>query len=432
MLTSTGAVMTAVMTSPDAPTKEVVWDKRLSGIFWVNSVAISNDGSRVVAATYLHDYNQKAGKGMPKGLPNVKSKYGMFCLDGAPPKDGASKEPLWSDDWDVWDGVFGVAISGDGTIAAASGFRDMTSTGVQGLVRAYNATDGTNLLNYDKIDERVSWVSLSYDGKVLAAAADDVYVFLRDQGHFNPAPLKLGIQGDAEGFVSSVAIHPDGTWLVACDKLGHVYVARIDATTGVVTSQTTWTADVKYPFLSVAIAPTANTFVVGGGNVVLQFGFDASGNLQKPSAIDTKVGADPKTIPPDKADGRLQENVRWVATSADGTLVSAVANRTNDKRFTGVVLALTPEGTQLKKLWEQQIDSNPNSTSIDAAGRFVAVADGFPTGKPAKFHLFNAKDNGTKRWDFTTYSMNWPMVISADGSSIVAGSDDGTVYYFTP
>ena len=83
MLTSTGAVMTAVMTSPDAPTKEVVWDKRLSAIFWVNSVAISNDGSRVVAATYLHDYNQRAVAGMPKGLPNVKSKYGMFCLEGA-------------------------------------------------------------------------------------------------------------------------------------------------------------------------------------------------------------------------------------------------------------------------------------------------------------------------------------------------------------
>jgi WD40 repeat protein len=363
----------------------------------------------------------------------VKSKYGMFCLDGAPPKDGASKEPLWSDEWDVWDGVFGVAISGDGTIAAASGFLDMTSTGVQGLVRAYDATANGKklLLDYDKIGERVSWVSLSYDGKVLAAAADDVYVFFRNQGNFNPIPLKLGIQGVADGFVSSVAIHPDGTWLAACDKLGHVHVARIDATKGVVTSQT-WTADAQYPFLSVAIAPTVNTFVVGGGNVVFQFGFDASGNLLDPIAIDTKVGADPTTIPPDKADGRLQENVRWVATSADGTLLSAVANRMTEKRFTGVVLALTPEGTQLKKLWEQQIDSNPNSTSIDAAGRFVAVADGFPTGKPAKFHLFNAKDNGTKRWDFTTYSMNWPMVISADGSSIVAGSDDGTVYYFTP
>jgi hypothetical protein len=28
--------------------------------------------------------------------------------------------------------------------------------------------------------------------------------------------------------------------------------------------------------------------------------------------------------------------------------------------------------------------------------------------------------------------MNWPIVINTEGDSIVAGSDDGTVYYFTP
>ena len=129
MLTSTGSAATAVMTSPDAPAKKVVWDKRLSAIFWVNSVAISNDGRRVVAATYLHDYNQKTGK----GLPNLKSKFGTFCLDGAPAEDGASKNPLWSNEYDAWDGVFGVAISGDGTIAAASGFRDLTPATTVGI-----------------------------------------------------------------------------------------------------------------------------------------------------------------------------------------------------------------------------------------------------------------------------------------------------------
>jgi WD40 repeat protein len=438
MLTSTGSAATAVMTSPDAPAKKVVWDKRLSAIFWVNSVAISNDGRRVVAATYLHDYNQKTGK----GLPNVKSKFGTFCLDGAPAEDGASKNPLWSNEYDAWDGVFGVAISGDGTIAAASGFRDLTpatTVGIapipegatnQGLVRAYDATNGTKLLDCSSIGQRVSWVSLSHDGKVLAAVADDVYVFFRDGGAFNPVPVKLGIREVAKEFVTNVALHPDGTWLVACDKIGHVYVARIDARTGVITSQATWTAVAEYPFLSVAIAARTNTVVVGGGNVVFHFGFNTNGTLRDPIRIDTTIGSDPATIPPNKSDGKLQENVRWVATSADGTLVTAVANRMDEKTFTGVLMALTPEATQLRKLWTVPLDSNPNSTSIDGAGQFIAVADGFPTGKPAKFHLFEA--DGTKLWDFTTYSMNWPIVISASGNAIAAGSDDGTVYYFTP
>jgi hypothetical protein len=59
------------------------------------------------------------------------------------------------------------------------------------------------------------------------------------------------------------------------------------------------------------------------------------------------------------------------------------------------------------------------------------MADGWPTSKPAKFHLYNASD-GQKRWESGTCSMNWPMVINPDGTAIVAGSDDGTVYYFTP
>jgi len=64
-------------------------------------------------------------------------------------------------------------------------------------------------------------------------------------------------------------------------------------------------------------------------------------------------------------------------------------------------------------------------------GLFVAIADGFFTSKPAKFHLYNASD-GEKRWESDTHSMNWPIVINSDGNAIVAGSDDGTVYYFNP
>jgi outer membrane protein assembly factor BamB len=268
---------------------------------------------------------------------------------------------------------------------------------------------------------------VSADGKVLAAAADDVYVFFRKGAAFDPIPVKLGINETASEWVTNVAVHPSGTWLAACDHSGHVYLTTL---TGQGAASKVWDAQAKIPFLSVAMAADANAFVVGGGNDVFVFERDTFG-AQDPRRYDTIKDEDAATIPPNKSDGSPQENVRWVATSADGTLITTVANRLKGDTKTGVVLALKPAGSALEEIWRHVLPRNPNSTSIDAAGTLVTVADGFPTIKPAAFYLFDAK-TGDKRWDFPTFSMNWPMAISANGNAIVAGSDDGSVYYFKP
>jgi WD40 repeat protein len=406
--------------------RKPLWESRLTKIFWVNSVAISNDGKRVVAGTFIHDYDQK----VDKGFPNVQSRFGLYFFDDVPRVQTGRVDPTWSDEFSAWDGVFGVAISGDGKIVAGSGWLDRNGDTKLGLLRAYDAEKSSAgalkvLLDFKDIKQRVSWVSLSDDGSVLAAVADDVYVFLRDGDAFKSEPLKLGVGEVAKEYVTGIAVHPTGAWLAACDHSGHVYVAKI--TNGAIEDQVTWTAPKEYPFLSVAIASDAGKFVVGGGNLV--FLFDLNGLMTDrtsytPLEFDTAAGEADGTVPEDKP-GKLQENVRWVATSVDGTLITVVVNRSNlDGKLFARNGDLTPR-------WHAQIDNNPNSTSIDAAGRFVAMADGWPTSKPAKFHLFNASD-GKKRWESGTHSMNWPIVINSDGDSIVAGSDDGTVYYFTP
>ena len=428
-----------------APPKVAVWESRLSEIFWVNSVAISDNGKRVVGATYLHDYSLRTGK----GLPNVKGRFAVQCFDGdAPTASDPKKKPLWTNEYDGWDGVFGVAISGDGTVAAAAGFLERYGeAGVWGLLRAYDAANGKSLLDSSSINQRVSWVTLSTDGRVLAAVADDVYVFLRSGRAFNPVPLTLGIRRTARSYVTNVALHPSGTWLAACDNSGHVYMAKIDRAAEAITHVYTWTAQAEVPFLSVAIAKDSGTFVVGGGNSVLLFDSDAVRTdpdaLLAPLVYDT-TAEEPKTLPANKPDGRIQENVRWVAISADGMLLSAVANLTikvpsarednpAEENAAGLLLALTPSTNQLRRLWVQVLENSPNSTSIDADGKYVAASDGYPTGQPAKFYLFDADAvGGTKRWHFGTHNMNWPIAISADASAIVAGSDDGTVYYFEP
>ena len=285
----------------------------------------------------------------------------------------------------------------------------------------------------------MSWVALSHNGGVLAAVADDVYVFIRDGKAFNPLPQRLGIGGLANRYVTGVAVHPDGTWLVACDQAGHVYMATID--NGTLSRPVMWTAPggVEIPFLSVAIAggdQGRGAFVAGGGNSVVLISREGMNTGEGPIDYDTTTCGDPKMVPPDKSPGRPQENVRWVAISADGNLITAVANRqivdpSTEKfvRSTGVLVAFSPGQTE--PLWMHMLENSPNSTSVDGKGTYVTASDGYPTGTPAKFYLFDARV-GKKLWDFTTCNMNWPMVISADASAIAAGSDDGSVYYFRP
>jgi hypothetical protein len=44
------------------------------------------------------------------------------------------------------------------------------------------------------------------------------------------------------------------------------------------------------------------------------------------------------------------------------------------------------------------------------------------------FYLFSAE--GVKLWEHPPTYMNWPISISANGSAIAAGGDDGYLYYF--
>jgi WD40 repeat protein len=434
---ATFAAACAIDAAPEP--KRPDWERRISDIYWINSVAISDDGHRVVAGTFLHDYRQRT-----RGYsPNVRARFGMYCLDDRSPKDSRSlpENVLWTDEYDGWDGVFAVAISADGTIAAAGGWLDRVGETASGLIRAYMADDGSRLLDYTNMQQRVSAVALSRDGRVLVAAADDVYVFFRAGTSFESAPVRLGIDGSAKGYVSSVAIHPTGTWLAACDEGGRVYVAIIDRTKAAIADQFQWTASEPIPFLSMAIARDGDAFVAGGGNSVFLFRFAAIRNLsgatiplEHPLAFDTGDAVEPGTaVPRGSRDGRIQENVRWVALSADGTLVTAVANRVrvDDRKGTGVLLALTPTRTSLERVWQQPLDNSPNCTSIDAKKKFVAACDGYPTGKPAKFYLFDAT-TGRQIWYCPTCNMNWPIAISGNASAIAAGGDDGSVYYFRP
>jgi outer membrane protein assembly factor BamB len=128
----------------------------------------------------------------------------------------------------------------------------------------------------------------------------------------------------------------------------------------------------------------------------------------------------PPTAPP--------RNVRWVAMSADGGVVTTVVNRYRNGGRNGSLVALSNAGGKLALMWERPLARNPNSTSIDPGASCVVASDGYPFGTPGAFYGFDA--SGTPRWVYETTNMNWPIVISSDGKWIAGGGDDGMVYTF--
>lgn len=147
--------------------------------FPINGAAISDDGGRAVAATFLGDYGTKS----PSFSSPVLNTYSVYCWDRLGKR-------LWRDQWTGFEGAFAVAISGDSTVAAAGGWMQ---EGV-GFIRAYNAEDGQQFVTYD-IPSRVNSLALSADGSVLAAAANDAYLAGQTSGVFPANPQRRFSRG---------------------------------------------------------------------------------------------------------------------------------------------------------------------------------------------------------------------------------------------
>src|SRR5262249_53937220 len=127
-------------------------------------------------------------------------------------------------------------------------------------------------------------------------------------------------------------------------------------------------------------------------------------------------------------DGGTSDDIRWLAISADGKMISVVQNLGHD--LAGLLLLLANDNGHLTEAQPAiALEHNPHSTSMDYVGAIVTVADGHPIGTNGALYMFRVSD-GQKTLDCASDEMNWPMVISGDGSAACAGSDDGTVFYF--
>ena len=383
--------------SPQIISKEPTWSVSLNPNEFVNSAAISGLAGRVVAGTFFHLYKSPNAPDQASSEPN---EFGTYCFDS----DG---NQLWADKFEGYEGVYCVAISDDSSIAASGGW--YSNNPYTGFVRAYDASDGTQLFNYPVPSSRVSALAISADGTTLVAGADNLYLFQQSNGVFSSEPSIFELSGTSNS-VESVSVSGDGSSIVMGDSQGNVYL--IENNGGKVGNFYPWKSTDLETVHSVAIAPLGGYFVVVGySRYAYLFSTESIKQQEYVSVYDFETVS----------------RVGWVDISMTGDFISAVRN--DPGATDGFVYGLQNTDEGLVELWSQPTIANPNSTSVDFLGRYVTVSDGYEG--PGHFYLFDAA-TGNPLWQYDTAQMSWPMFISSSGTGIVAGSDVGSVYYFTP
>jgi WD40 repeat protein len=355
---------------------------------YINSVDLSRNGQRVICGTYYYDYNPAANHTpVPSTFP-----VGVFCYN-------AKGKLQWSDKFTASEGVYWVAMSQDASWAASGG---LLAHG-NGFIRAYNAATGAMALNFTT-NARVNRVAISADGAYLVAGASATYLFSRNGSAWSAPHVIPSAAGD---YVVAVDISDDGQWIAVGTHNG--FISLIRNVGGTLSPAVTW----QQPSGSiywVEMASGGSGFVAGAKNASLMFFSTASfTGAAGPTWTKKLTGC---------------TRCGSVGISADGSLVSAVGNTGK----TGKVFLFQNQNTTAKSLWSAATKHNPNSTSLDAAGQYVTVADGQPDGTPGAFYLYDSA--GNLKWQYATSNMSWPMQVSEDASGIAAGSDDASVYYF--
>lgn len=375
--------------------------------YYINSVAVSADGSRTIAGTFLHTYattgRRPANGALPPGASDT-GLFGTYCYD-------AKGTLRWKDEFNGWQGVYWVAISADGAFAASGGWFTNTPN-YQGFVRAYDAATGAMLLNYPT-PARVNQVVLSSDGTWLLAATTTLLLFQRVngayqlKGEFNP--------GGANNTVVAADMSMDGRQIVGADYNGSLYVLTNNGAQ--LALGRSWVLPVKGYSHCVRMTPTGASFAAGGAGGFLYL-FDVGSFL---------AGGGP-ALQYQVANGG---SVYGVAVADDGSAVAGVSNLNPGSDVGGMVYLIERHGCLAGLAWSFQTERNPNCVSLNLRKGMLAVADGHPDGQPGNFYLLEMA-TGALRWKYPTSNMSWPIQIAANGSAVVGGSDDSRVYYFTP
>jgi WD40 repeat protein len=373
----------------------------------INSVAVSDDGNCCVFGT-----SNEFGTGQ----------FAVYCRDGA-------GNVRWSSQVGAagsTQGVFWVAASADGQFAAAGGETSKTV----GFLTAYRVADGLQVLNV-ATSYRINQVVLSGDGSLLLAVFEDTVQLYK---YADGAYVLASQQTFTGSYCNSCALSPDGfTAAVSCTiysdsggaSTGQVITLAVDNQKLSVTGA--WASEVAV--MRVAIAATGNYWGASlhDGSCVL---FD-QGNVTEPvwryQPDQANLGTAYGFAITETAEGRVVlacgANLAAVAPAPAGGYLYLVESVQDGS-------AQAPQFCWGSTL---QYSANPG-VSLDREAQFVTATDGEPNGEnetPGHFYLFDGA-SGASLWTYATPVMNWPMVITPDGTHVFGGSDDGSVYFWGP
>jgi hypothetical protein len=413
----------------------------------INSVAISDDGSRCVYGT---SYERGSGD------------FFTFLYDGN--GNLLWKQPIVKNK-KTYQGVFWVAISGNGQFVASGG--ETVDTQVDknnptpGFLQAFDAATGTELLNIT-LSARINQVSLSQSGEYLAVCyGKTVEVFKLIKGIINPGEYKYSYEPmqqftSATYDINSCVISRDGCTVVASGiaysddntegQLKPTSHSTATTTTGKVFSYTVNNSTVSVlgsceltsGSMRVAVTDTGQYWTAS-----LHDGSCMLFNQSNPNSEAWQCTPDIQNLMLAYAVDITQTDTGdvYVACGAnlsglgDGGVLYLVKSTTTGKTDPSEHSATDNAACAGVVQWTQNIQYGVNpGVSMDKNATYVTATDGKPDGQTinesaGSFYLFTAA-TGDLIWQKNTYMMNWPMMLSRDSSSVIGGSDDGSFYYW--
>ncbi|MCG8669533.1 MAG: WD40 repeat domain-containing protein [Pseudomonadales bacterium] len=405
----------------------------------INSVAMSDDGKHILTGTSA-EYD-------------TSDEFAVYYYT----TDGTSPTNVWSDPLgdNVQQGVFWVAVSGDGQYGAAGG---EYGSG-RGFLRTYQLSVGVSSRQEFDYSSRINEVESSNDGSALIAVESANLQFLtRASDQYEQTTVNI-----SGSYLRSCTITPDGRYLAVA---GEIYQDEMnfaetrnhkeetESSTGILYLYENNNGTLNYlghyeadnGILRITLTRDGQYFAAStkGGEILL---FANPINKQDKLFPLWIYKNEDYTLGLSYALAICHNSAGDLYVASGGNYEGSGSGQADTTAYGYAYVVKNTVNTENQNIperqWIYKLTYCPNpGMNMDENATYLTATDGqpifsnaevsdVPSETPGNFYLFNAQQ-GSLIWQYTTQLMNWPMVINPSGTTALGGSDDGSLYYWTP